>query len=332
MTHALSTVLDVANITPVLADIGSSGARRPIWEPIASRSILLAFDPDDREPSTDLVGAYRDVRMVPKAVTPDADLKEVEFVLTRYPHSSSTLEPDLDALSAFSFRDYFEPVDRVRVPAVTLSEVKEIADVSHIDWLKLDSQGIDLRLLQSMPVDMLDAMLAVEVEPGFVDAYLGEDLFPEVHAWLKGQGYWLADLMCQRYARISPDSLDALALEATKLGLPPSPLNVLAKSPTAAEASYLRPCGAAQSERQLVLGFVFGLMQGLVGHAYECLRLVRAKGTNQALEAAMIGAVQAKNADIRGDVGIRDAQGRGPLLRRRMARILRAVARRLDGG
>lgn len=282
MRQQIESLLDEAGITPVLADVGASGTRRQVWEPIASRSILIAFDPDDREPPSDLVGAYLDVKVVPRAVVGSDQQDEVEFVLTEYPHSSSTLEPDLAALGDYSFRDYFRPVSRATAPATSLNRVVDGGDFDAIHWLKLDSQGTDLRILASMRPALRWAMMAVEVEPGFIDAYRGEDLYPEVHQFLKGDGFWLADLRLQQYARIRPESLESL-----RTFLRRDPLPELRKSPTAAEASYLRRITPESGTRELVLLFVFAVLQGLYGFAWDCVCALREREPAGSLSRGM---------------------------------------------
>jgi FkbM family methyltransferase len=282
----IAAVLDAAAVTPVLADVGASGTRRPVWEALAARSILIAFDPDERDPPPDLVGAYREVRMVTRAVTDSDERDSVQFVLTEYPHSSSTLEPDLAALGDYSFRDYFRPVSRVEVPATSLNRVIRESGLPGIDWIKLDSQGTDLRILAAMEPEFLRSMMAIEVEPGFIDAYLGEDLYPEVHQFLKAEGYWLAELAVQQYARIRPASLEALRAHCTGT-LATDPLVLLRKSPTAAEASYLRRRDQARTERERVLLFVFSVVQGLLGFAWDCLCDQRLASDGSAVTTAM---------------------------------------------
>jgi hypothetical protein len=329
MTTDIGKLLDVAAITPVLADVGASGTRRPVWEPIASRSVLIAFDPDDREPPAELVGAYRDVKVVPYAVVAADDQDEVEFVLTEYPHSSSTLEPDLPALGDYAFRDYFRPVSRVRAPATSLNRVIDNGVFGAIDWIKLDSQGTDLRILASMRTELREAMMAVEVEPGFIDAYCGEDLYPEVHQFLKQDGYWLADLQLQQYARIRPESLDALRTEAAALGLR-DPLPLLRKSPTAAEASYLRRLTPERTERELALLFVFAYLQGLHGFAWDCLCALRertpANPLSETMEALMRAALERLAAAPRKGAPARPAAP-PTTLAARVKRRLRSVLR-----
>ena len=130
----------------------------------------------------------------------------MEFILTSFPSCSSALEPDLEAVSSFSFRDLFKPERRIKVPAITLDAAITEQGLGGIDWLKLDTQGLDLILIKSLAEASQEKLLAVEIEPGFIHAYKKESLFPECHDWMLENGFWLADLEMQRYAKIRPET------------------------------------------------------------------------------------------------------------------------------
>ena len=135
-----------------------------------------------------------------------------------------------------------------------------IADlgIERYDWIKLDSQGTDLRILQSLPEAQLSKISVIEIEPGLIEAYQGEELFPELHQFLLHSGFWLSDLNLQQYARVSPDSFRQLQARSgiAKIDV------YLKRSPTAAEGRYLRKISYLEQhgdERQIVLAVVFGI-------------------------------------------------------------------------
>jgi hypothetical protein len=208
---------------------------------------------------------------VPRAVTPRADEDEMEFILTRYPSCSSALEPDLEAVSSFAFRDLFQPERRAKVPAITLDDALSQQGLDGIDWLKLDAQGLDLILIQSLSQPNQEQLLAIEIEPGFIHAYKGESLFPECHGWMLENGFWLADLNMQRFPKIRPETQAKLAKSH---GINPSPFaRQIQGAPTAAEATYLREISwfeAREPTREtLAKAFVFSALTGQIGHAFD---------------------------------------------------------------
>lgn len=264
-------LLGRSNLSPVLADIGSAGATHKVWQPIARESTLIGFDPDTRNKDKAFGEGYARAVLVEKAVTFNDGAETVEFILTNYPSCSSMLEPDLEALSSFSFRDYFRPVSRGTAPATSLKRVIAELHLGGINWLKLDSQGTDLRLLRSLDSQHLASLLAVDIEPGLIRAYKDEDLFSDCHPWLLEQGFWMSRLEYQSYPKLRPETLSGLAadsgIEARQL------TGRLRKAPTAVEGRYLREvawlAASAENADLLVLAFVFGLLDEQLGYAYD---------------------------------------------------------------
>ncbi|MDH3659414.1 MAG: FkbM family methyltransferase [Alphaproteobacteria bacterium] len=267
----LTALLKKAACRPVLVDVGSANSRHKIWDRIGEEAVVLGFDPDQRKVDATFQKVFPNALFVPRAVTPRADEDELEFILTRYPSCSSVLEPDLEAVSSFAFRDLFQPERRVKVPAITLDQAIEQQGLAGIDWLKLDAQGLDLALIRSLSQANQDKLLAIEIEPGFIHAYKGESLFPECHGWMLENGFWLADLNMQRFPKIRPETQARLAKSH---GINPSPFaRQIPGAPTAAEATYLREISwfeaRTPSRETLAKAFVFSALTGQIGHAFD---------------------------------------------------------------
>src|SRR5258706_144731 len=72
----------------------------------------------------------------------------------------------------------------------TLTAAAGRLGLGRIDWLEVDSQGTALRIINSLRDDLRGRLLAVDTEPGLRGAYVGEDLFSDVHGDLVRQGFW----------------------------------------------------------------------------------------------------------------------------------------------
>ena len=66
--------------------------------------------------------------------------------------------------------------------------------LDRVDWIKLDTQGTDLRLIESLSDEVAATLMAVDAEPGIDAFYEGEDTFGDLHRAMIERGYWLADL------------------------------------------------------------------------------------------------------------------------------------------
>ena len=275
-------------VQPVLVDVGASGGSPDIWRPIARHSTYIGFDPDLREVKRDTVDGYKAGVVINKAISENPSATSVTFYLTESPYCSSTLEPDEEALSAYSFWKLFGVRRMVTVPATTLSRVVLEEGLSSIDWLKIDSQGTDLRIYRSIDDPLRNRIIAVDTEPGLLDAYRDEDLFVDVHRYLKSEGFWLSNLNVMGAQRISKSAMDALGVDPA--GDPPGlTADQLRISPGWCEARYIRTTtwlrDTAAREREYIVSWIFSVLDRQYGHALDVAQTIR-----EVLPATPLGA------------------------------------------
>jgi hypothetical protein len=263
------SVLRAAELTPVLVDVGSSAGAPPIWGPIAGVARQIGFDPDLRDLREEAGRRFHRSTTVPAAVVAD-DVPETTFYLTRSPYCSSTLPPDVEALEHFLFADLFQVERTVTVKATTFSRVIEEMKLAHVDWLKIDSQGTDLRLYSSVPAAFQESLLALDVEPGLIDAYEGEDLFVEVQRTLSSSGWWLSQARVLGDIRISRPAIQELQSRGIT---PDDAKGNIRSTPAWVEARYLRTVEHLQrrcaGSREWTILWAFAMIDGQYGFAWE---------------------------------------------------------------
>jgi len=98
----------------------------------------------------------------------------------------------------------------VNVRATTIERALRDQECAALDWIKIDAQGADLRIFESIPENFRDHMVAVDTEPGLLDGYIGEDLFVDVHRVLRSQGFWLSRVDVRGTQRVSKETIDFL--------------------------------------------------------------------------------------------------------------------------
>jgi len=271
-SKVVNHLLSKLDIHPVLIDVGASGAPPEIWERIAQHSIYVGFDPDLREIHEVPESRFYKAIIVNEAVTSDEGSDEVLFYFTKSPRCSSTLRPDSESLSHYLFSDLFIVEKEAKVRAATLDSVMERLSLPRIDWFKTDSQGTDLRLFKSIKDIVRSRVLAVDIEPGLMDAYLGEDLFVDAHREFVRSGFWLSRLDVGGSVQIRRSSLPtamALASRSDDRFI----YETVRPSPGWVNARYLRTLDwLAQdgfTQREYVLLWVFALLDGQLGFAFD---------------------------------------------------------------
>lgn len=189
---------------PVLVDVGAAGGVHPAWRRIARHAIGVGFEPDAREaaPLDAARGMFaRWIFCRALAVPEPARDGTAALHLTASPQCSSMLRPAAGPLGEWVFADFFRVTETRALPATTLGAALAAEGIARVDWLKCDTQGLDLKLYRSLPADWRARLLAVEFEPGLMDAYDGEDRLADVLAAMAREPYWLSELSVGRTAR-----------------------------------------------------------------------------------------------------------------------------------
>ncbi len=184
-----------------LVDIGCSGHLDDKWAPLASLINYIGFDPNaeecrrlNAEPSQ-----FNSRLFLPYAVF---DGHESPLYKTHSIYCHSLLPPNTAWLDRFAYRDLFTVESTERIATRQLDDVEDLRSLT-VDVIKVDSQGLDRRILEHGP-RIVEQALYIEAEPGFLENYQGEDTFAAVDAFLRDHGFLLFDLKLFRQPRNNP--------------------------------------------------------------------------------------------------------------------------------
>lgn len=255
---------------PVFVDIGASGSLPKEWTPLASYSICVAFDADDREfkatqaDSKDWKRLYKLNRLVaPKASG------NVDFYLTKSPFCSSALQPNSDRLITWAFAPLFKVEKHIKLPAVDLQAAIKAIGIEYVDWFKADTQGTDLRIFRSLDACLRDKVLVADFEPGIIDAYVGEDKLQDLLAYMDALPFWMSDIKVLGSQRIHQTDFASLSdIQRRRIDW------WLKSSPGWCEVSYFNSLESPSlSCREYLLGWLFASLKGEHGSALGIARL-----------------------------------------------------------
>lgn len=154
------TILDGNNFTYV--DIGSRGGLSPEWEQVKSLIHVILFEPDIEEAKRLNNASSKNFKVIPKAVWSKKDV--IRFNCMRNPSYSSVLTPNTKALDGtYYFSRNFYTIDEVLdIEVDTLEDVLKNFDVVQTDFLKIDIQGAENHIFES--IKYWDDMLGVHTE------------------------------------------------------------------------------------------------------------------------------------------------------------------------
>lgn len=258
---------EFTNRPPVLIDVGASGCLHRSWKEIAKYSICIGFDANQRETEfiEDKNKIYKKLYIFNKILAETVGKKD--FYLTKSPYCSSTLMPDYESLKYWAFADLFNVERVVNLEAINIREILNKIDIDYIDWFKTDSQGVDLRIFDSLRKEIINKIIIADFEPGMIDAYIGEDKLYSLLKRMEDLQFWICDMSIEGTQRIKKDSIDKYfnKLQRKYFWL------LLKKSPFWSEISYFNKFSSLEifDQRDLLLGCVFALLKKQYGFAID---------------------------------------------------------------
>jgi FkbM family methyltransferase len=181
--HGLFELEEKIHVT----DIGAAAiAEKPIYMSLieAEAAYLSAFDGDQRQ-TDGIKAAYGDQVRHFEGFIFDGTIQTAYFTS---PESgmSSLLKPNPNALNFFNGFPHFGTV--LKEKQVETTALDSLDELSSIDFLKMDVQGAELRILQCGK-SKLNACLSVQLEVPFICLYEDQPTFGEIDTWLRNQGF-----------------------------------------------------------------------------------------------------------------------------------------------
>ncbi len=173
----------------VLFDVGASMGIHPRWKPLNSRFHCFGFEPNNDE--------HAKLRPNPHITWINAALGDkdglISLHLTKAFQNSSTRHPNVQVLGELAWGDGHTVVRTLEVPCKTLDTVVK-ENGTRPDFLKLDTQGTELEILQAASDEVINGLVGIELEVSFMQTYEGQALFSEADAFLRRHGLICWDL------------------------------------------------------------------------------------------------------------------------------------------
>lgn len=173
-----------------LVDVGSSGGLQDNWKEAERFLKVIGFDADSR--------SHEENSQNPKYINLEYGLNnkkgEADFYLTRSKTKSSLYEPNFDFLSKFPKSDFYEVIGKSVIKCDTLDNQLSGLDIQDVDFIKLDTQGSELAILEGSEKALASSVFGVEVETEFAPMYKNQPLFPEIDSFMRKFGFQLFDL------------------------------------------------------------------------------------------------------------------------------------------
>lgn len=179
----------------VLVDVGARGGLKSNWSRAQRHLRLLGFEPDEREFNrlVELAGAQGGSNAFFNTALHNRR-GPIRLHVARDRGLSSIFEPNREFLDAFPEASRFDTVDVQQVEADSLDDQLRMREITDVDFVKVDTQGSELLVLQGAEDALASSVAGVEVEVEFSAIYKDQPLFADVDTFLRGLGFLLFDL------------------------------------------------------------------------------------------------------------------------------------------
>ena len=176
----------------VLADVGARGGIKSNWLPARRHLRVLGFEPDTTEFERLVATADGTTTFFNTALHNQRGT--VPLYVARDRGLTSIYKPNRAFVDAFPQADRFDTTSVVEMHTDTLDSVAAEHGIEDVDFIKADTQGSELHVLQGARGVLSRSTLGVEVEVEFAPIYEGQPLFADVDRHLRGLGFLLFDL------------------------------------------------------------------------------------------------------------------------------------------
>jgi FkbM family methyltransferase len=168
-----------------ILDVGAAFSERPPYQSLvdSKRGKIFGFEPN-RQACDQLNHEYGNPhRFFPFFV---GDGRPATFHETNWALTGSLYEPNSRLLE--KFQNLAEVVTPVAVHPVDTVRLDDIAEISDVDFIKIDIQGGELAVFKNAS-RALSAAVLIQTEVEFVELYKGQPMFADVDTFLRTSGF-----------------------------------------------------------------------------------------------------------------------------------------------
>jgi FkbM family methyltransferase len=201
--HAIATILSDARFVAV--DIGARGDIPEPWLVLDGLAYFFAFEAD-KEACDALSRIYHRrghgsmYRVFPWALTREGGPRTL--YLTRSRGGSSLFNPDIPIIRDYTNADYLDPITTTTIETRAAKDVFLELRGEPFSMMKLDIQGCELEVLESLPDEVRDGLLMIELEASMQPRNPDYPTFCEINDYMLGKDFELLDAWPDRVQRV----------------------------------------------------------------------------------------------------------------------------------
>lgn len=180
-----------------LVDIGAMSGTNKRWDRFNKYLQIIGFEPDERAFKQLAEGKLgkRDTVTVRYLNTALYNVQnEMKLHVTKKEGNSSLLLPNKDVLGKFPDPDRFKVLNTKQLKVDLLDNQLKKCAITDVDFIKIDTQGSELFILQGATDILRNSVFGLEIEVEFIELYEKQPLFADIDSFMRQLGFQLFDL------------------------------------------------------------------------------------------------------------------------------------------
>jgi FkbM family methyltransferase len=193
MKKFIRNVLSIIPRNFIFCDVGARWGIEEPWKSFDDTINICAFEPDKDEFDSLMIKKGDKEEIYPYALYKES--KDIPLNLTKSRGCSSLYTPNYDFLKNFNDVERFEVEDQLIVKATTLDNLFNNKVLTNMDFIKIDTQGAELDILEGGEKFLSENIIGIQVEVEFQPLYKDQPLFSDIDVFIRKRlGLQLQDL------------------------------------------------------------------------------------------------------------------------------------------
>ena len=167
----------------VYCDVGARNGIEKPWSYFRDVIDVVIFEPDKQEFDSLVKTKRKNDRAYCCALS--KEFGNVLLNLTKSRGASSIYKPNYKFLESFPESDRFAIEDTVSIKTNSLDALYGSQELENIDFVKIDTQGSELDILEGGRKILSEKIIGIEVEVEFHPLYEGQPLFSDIDSFIR---------------------------------------------------------------------------------------------------------------------------------------------------
>jgi FkbM family methyltransferase len=169
-----------------LIDVGASFGHHERFNCLGESLFIIGFELD--KGYLDQLESIQGKRVIyPHALAKNTGRRS--FYHAAEPHSSGLYPCRDDFFGRYPCRVVNRVTQISEIEVISLSDIQTLYDLPPIDFIKLDVEGAELEILEGANSELIENVLAMEIEVTFNESHHGRCLFADIDYFMKNKGF-----------------------------------------------------------------------------------------------------------------------------------------------